>query len=147
MYSQLDEMSHEDFLNCLTKYNENYSFVEWARINAPSIQFYHLIFQFYNFRPVKLSSTLLETKDLPSLKLLAEFASESENENEGALDVVRVQSFQLVGTCYSPLIYDLKTDSSYDQLMEHLKKVHQNLKKNPKLPEKIVNNFFFCNYR
>ena len=91
-----------------------------------------------------MSSNLLETKkDLSSLKLLAEFASESENENEGALDVVRVQSFQLVGTCYSPLIYDLKNDSSYDQLIEHLKKVHQNLKKNPKLPEKIVNTLFY----
>ncbi len=83
-------------------------------------------------------------KDLSSLKLLAEFASETENENEGALDVVRVQSLQLVGTCYSPLIYDLKpnSDCSYEQLIESLKKVYENLKKNPKLPEKIVRKIF-----
>ena len=75
--------------------------------------------------------------DLQSLKLLAEFASECENETEGALDVVRVQSLQLVGTCYSPLIYDLKSSSSYEQLILLLKKVNEYLMKNPNLPDKI----------
>ena len=67
---------------------------------------------------------------------MAEFASESEN--EGALEVVRVQSLSLVGTAYSPLIYDLKQDTTYDQLIVYLKAVHQNLIKNPNLPDKIV---------
>ena len=71
-----------------------------------------------------------------SLNLLAEFASESEN--EGALEVVRVQSLSLVGTAYSPLIYNMKQDTSYSQLVGYLKIVHQNLKKNPNLTDKIV---------
>ena len=75
-------------------------------------------------------------KDLASLNLLAEFASESEN--EGALEVVRVQSLSLVGTAYSPLIYDLKKDTTYDVLISYLKTVNQNRIKNPNLPEKIV---------
>jgi hypothetical protein len=53
------------------------------------------------------------------------------------LEVVRVQSLQLVGTCYSPLIYDLKSNSSYDELILILIKVNQYLIKNPNLPEKI----------
>lgn len=78
-----------------------------------------------------------------SLNLLAEFASESEN--EGALEVVRVQSLSLVGTAYSPLIYNMKQDTTYDQLIGYLKIVHQNLKKNPNLPDKIVKSLSsFC---
>ena len=78
-----------------------------------------------------------------SLNLLAEFASESEN--EGALEVVRVQSLSLVGTAYSPLIYNMKQDTSYDQLVGYLKIVHQNLKKNPNLTDKIVITLIFFN--
>jgi hypothetical protein len=78
---------------------------------------------------------------LNSLNLLAEFASESEN--EGALEVVRVQSLSLVGTAYSPLIYNMKKDTSYDQLVGYLKIVHQNLKKNPNLTDKIVISLIF----
>jgi hypothetical protein len=97
------------------------------------------LFDLRSFNTIILNSKLIyQYLDLSSLKLLAEFASESENENEGALDVVRVQSLQLVGTCYSPLIYDLKVDTSYDNLISQFKKIHQNLKKNPSLPDKIV---------
>ena len=78
--------------------------------------------------------------DLASLNLLAEFASESEN--EGALEVVRVQSLSLVGTAYSPLIYDLKNDTTYDVLISYLKTVNQNRIKNPNLPDKIVRAFW-----
>jgi len=67
---------------------------------------------------------------------LAELASESEN--EGALEVVRVQSLTLVGTAYSPLIYELKSSTSYEELIGKLKTVHKNLKTNPNLPDKIV---------
>jgi hypothetical protein len=83
-------------------------------------------------------------KDLNSLNLLAEFASESEN--EGALEVVRVQSLSLVGTAYSPLIYNMKQDTSYDQLVGYLKIVHQNLKKNPNLTDKIVITLIFLRF-
>ncbi len=79
-----------------------------------------------------------------SLNLLAEFASESEN--EGALEVVRVQSLSLVGTAYSPLIYNMKQDTSYDQLVGYLKIVHQNLKKNPNLTDKIVITLIFLRF-
>lgn len=58
--------------------------------------------------------------------------------NEGALEVVRVQSLSLVGTAYSPLIYNLKEDTSYDKLIEYIKIVHQNYTKNPNLSQKIV---------
>ena len=73
------------------------------------------------------------------MNLLAEFASESEN--EGALEVVRVQSLSLVGTAYSPLIYNLKPDTTYEALIGYLNTVHQNLIKNPNLPDKIVRKF------
>jgi hypothetical protein len=75
--------------------------------------------------------------DIKELQLLADFASESEN--EGALEVDRVQSLMLVGTAYSPLIYDLKGSTSYEELIAKLKSVHKSLKKNPNLPDKIVN--------
>lgn len=78
---------------------------------------------------------------MTSLKLLAEFASESEN--EGALEVVRVQSLSLVGTAYSPLIYELNQNTSYDQFFDYLKILHKNLVKNPNLPDKIVNTFIY----
>ena len=78
---------------------------------------------------------------MASLKLLAEFASESEN--EGALEVVRVQSLSLVATAYSPLIFDLKQKSSYEDLMKFVKQVHQNSKNNPNLAEKLVKLSFF----
>lgn len=34
MYEKLQEMSKEDFIICLKKYSENYSFVEWLRQNT-----------------------------------------------------------------------------------------------------------------
>ena len=37
MFDQLQEISHENFINCLKKYTDNYSFIEWIRKNAPSI--------------------------------------------------------------------------------------------------------------
>ena len=73
---------------------------------------------------------------LQKLKILAELASESEN--EGALEIVRCQSLTMVCTAYGPLIYELKADSDYTKLLEMAKKVQLNLKKNPNLPEKIV---------
>ena len=49
-----------------------------------------------------------------------------------------MQSLSLVGTAYSPLIYDLNQNSSFEQFIDYLKIVHVNLKKNPSLPDKIV---------
>ena len=112
MYKKLEAFGDEAFVHCLEQYSANYGFVEWLRTNAPSLN---------------------------ALKLLGEFASEAENENEGALEVVKVQSLQLVGTAYSPLIYNLPVTSSFDDLVKCLEQVHFNLKKNPKLPKKLVN--------
>lgn len=67
---------------------------------------------------------------------MCELASESEN--EGALEVVRVQSLSLVGTAYSPLIYGVKKTATYEEFIQLIKLVQENFKKNPKLPEKIV---------
>jgi hypothetical protein len=76
-------------------------------------------------------------KDIGQLKLLAEFASQSEN--EGALEVIRVQSFILIGSGYSPLIYDFKPDIAYEEFIRRVEDVHKNFKLNLTLPEKIVN--------
>ena len=73
---------------------------------------------------------------MQKLNILAELASESEN--EGALEVVRCQSLTMVCTAYGPLIYDLKSESDFRKLLEMVRKVQMNLKKNPNLPEKIV---------
>ena len=75
-------------------------------------------------------------KDVNALKILCELASESEN--EGALEVVRVQSLSLVGTAYSPLIYAIKPDISYEEFIKLIRQVHENFKKNPNMPDKIV---------
>ena len=109
IYNRLNMLSSDELHYCLTKFNDNFEFIKWLR-NA--------------------------TRDLNALKLLCEFASESEN--EGALEVVRVQSLSMVGTAYSPLIYDLKQEFSYNELIHQVDLVNQNLKTNPKLAEKIV---------
>ncbi|CAF0824304.1 unnamed protein product, partial [Brachionus calyciflorus] len=108
LYETLDKLSEVKFVKCLSKYVENFSFIEWLRKNVPNLN---------------------------SLKLLCEFASESEN--EGALEVVRVQSLSLVGTAFSPLVYDLKKIASFDQLIEHIKAVFQTFLKNQDLAEKM----------
>lgn len=86
-------------------------------------------FQFlYNFNIKKL--------DLNELKLLCEFASQSQN--EGALEVVRVQSLLLVGTAFAPLIYEMKTNCSYEKMIGFIKQIFNNFSRNRELPEKIV---------
>ena len=109
IYHQLKNLSSKDLYDCLRSFNENFEFIEWLRKVTP---------------------------DLNALKLLCEFASESEN--EGALEVVRVQSLAMVGTAYSPLIFDIKPNFTYDQLIQQVHHVNENLKKNPQLSEKIV---------
>lgn len=37
LYEQLDKLSDESFVKCLQKYLQNYNFIEWLRVNAPSI--------------------------------------------------------------------------------------------------------------
>lgn len=72
------------------------------------------------------------------MRLLAEFASESEN--EGALEARRVQTLTLVGTSYAPLIYELKDDIGLNELIHQTEAVCANLNNNPALPERIVSN-------
>ena len=110
IYEKLEKLSSEQLFTCLKSFNDNFEFIQWLKKTTP---------------------------DLNALKLLCEFASESEN--EGALEVVRVQSLSMVGTAYSPLIFDLKQDASYENLIKQIELVNQNLIKNPKLAEKIVN--------
>ncbi|RNA31079.1 E3 ubiquitin-ligase RNF213-like [Brachionus plicatilis] len=108
LFESLDKLSDEKFVKCLRKYVEHFKFIEWLRSNA---------------------------SNLNELKLLCEFASQSEN--EGALEVVRVQSLLLVGTGFAPLIYDMKKDCSYDQMIRHIKQIFNNFSRNRELPEKI----------
>ena len=119
IFKQLGELSSDvNFIKCLEKYIANYAFIEWLRAKV---------------------------LNLNSLKLLAEFASEAENKNEGALEVVKVQSFHLVGMAYSPLIYELPTNSSYSELITCLQQVYRNSLKNPSLADKIVRYLiYFC---
>jgi hypothetical protein len=109
IYNQLNKLSEPNLYKCLKSFNENFDFIKWLRRTTP---------------------------DLNALKLLCEFASESEN--EGALEVVRVQSLSMVGTAYSPLIFDLKKNSSYEQLIKQVELIKENLSKNPNLSDKIV---------
>ena len=44
IFDQLEEISNENFIVCLKKYTDNYSFIEWIRKNAPSTLFFQLIF-------------------------------------------------------------------------------------------------------
>lgn len=85
-------------------------------------------------------------KDVNALKILCELASESEN--EGALEVVRVQSLSLVGTAY--LICLLSTASKWASLITNFIKlivqVYENFKKNPNMHEKIVIVFFSISF-
>jgi len=108
IYKRLEDLSDTKLARCLKSFSENFEFIEWLKKTAPNLN---------------------------ALKLLCEFASESEN--EGALEVVRVQSLSMVGTAYSPLIYDLKQDFTYEDLIHQIKLLNQNLSKNPNLSEKI----------
>lgn len=114
IYRRLEKLSSNQLYKCLQSFNKNYFFISWLR---------------------------KELADLRALKLLCEIATESEN--EGALEVVRVQSLSMVGTAYSPLIFNLKKDASYEQLIHQVDLVNQNLEKNPHLSEKIVRNLTF----
>ena len=73
------------------------------------------------------------------MRLLAEFAAESEN--EGALEARRVQTLTLVVTSYAPLIYDLKKDAGLNDLIHQAEAVCACLNNNPTLPERIVINY------
>ena len=75
------------------------------------------------------------------MKLLADFAAESEN--EGALEVRRVQTLLLVGTAYGPLIYHLDKKSDFDTLLRRVENVRVNLQTNPQLPNRIVTKLYF----
>jgi hypothetical protein len=99
-------------LDCMDSYLKNYAFIEWLKTNAPN---------------------------RGALKLLADFASESEN--EGALEVTRVQTLLLVGTSYAPLIYDLHEIIDFEIFLKKIDQVFLNLKKNPQIPERLVSRF------
>jgi hypothetical protein len=77
-----------------------------------------------------------QIKGLNELKLLAEFASESEN--EGPLEVRRIQTLLLVGTAYAPLIYDLDQNANENDLIQACERVCANLATNPGLTDGIV---------
>lgn len=79
---------------------------------------------------------------MEKLKFLAELASESEN--EGALEIIRCQSLTMVGTSYGPLIYELNPKANFEELLNMVKLLSANLKKNPKLAEKIVSPLSTC---
>lgn len=70
------------------------------------------------------------------MKLLAEFASESEN--EGPLEVRRIQTLLLVGTAYAPLIYDLNQNSDENDLLQACERVCSSLDTNPGLADGMV---------
>jgi hypothetical protein len=107
-YQKLEPLTDKDLIHCLKKFNEHYSFTKWLR---------------------------QKVRDVKAVKILADLASESEN--EGALEVVRVQSLTLVGTAYSPLIYDLKKECDHENLIELITTINKNLKKNPELASKL----------
>lgn len=64
----------------------------------------------------------------------------SEFENEGALEIARVQSLSLVGDLYSPIIYDLNKNVTLDEFITKISKLFQNYKKNPNMADYLVRN-------
>lgn len=70
------------------------------------------------------------------MKFFGEMASEFEN--EGALEIVRTQSLSLVGDLYSPIIYHLKKDITYQEFISNITKVFENFNKNRNMTEKLV---------
>ena len=109
IYSKLDSLSSPKMVECLNAFMKNIDFVEWLQKHAPNED---------------------------ALKLLADFAAESEN--EGALEVRRVQTLLLVGTAYGPLIYHLDKKSNFETLLKRVDNVRVNLETNPELPNRIV---------
>lgn len=112
IYSKLGSFSSQKMVDCLEAFMKNINFVEWLQKHAPNED---------------------------ALKLLADFAAESEQ--EGALEVRRVQTLLLVGTAYGPLIYHLDKSSNFDLLLKRVDNVRVNLETNPELPNRIVGNF------
>jgi len=108
IYEELEVLGEDNMKVCLNKFIDNFEFIKWLKSIAHTLQ---------------------------KLKILAEIASESEN--EGALEIVRCQSLTMVCTAYGPLIYDLPPSADYTTLLKLTKQVQHNLSKNPNLPHRI----------
>jgi len=108
LLTKLQSLNEPKKIECLEAFITNISFVKWLQGNVKSIN---------------------------DLRLLAEFAAESEN--EGALEARRVQTLTLVVTSYAPLIYDLKKDAGLNDLIHQADAVCACLNNNPTLPERI----------
>ena len=57
---------------------------------------------------------------------------------EQPLDIDRVQGLNTAVLGYSPLIFDLRPDADYKELLDKCRHVWKELETNPKLPEKLV---------
>ncbi|KAI8490437.1 hypothetical protein Bbelb_317050 [Branchiostoma belcheri] len=87
-----------------------------------------------------LSKPLVEwmrvhTKDIKELKVFADLASISAGETD--IEIDRVNMLLSAGIGYGPLIYDLKEDAGFTEMMQFAKKLETNLRQDPKLPKKL----------
>ena len=57
---------------------------------------------------------------------------------EQPLDIDRVQALNTAVLGYSPLIFDLRQDADYTELLEKCRLVWKELETNPKLADKLV---------
>ncbi|XP_019643756.1 PREDICTED: E3 ubiquitin-protein ligase rnf213-alpha-like [Branchiostoma belcheri] len=87
-----------------------------------------------------LSKPLVEwmrvhTKDTKELKVFADLASISAGETD--IEIDRVNMLLSAGIGYGPLIYDLKEDAGFTEMMQSAQKLDTYLTQDPSLPKKL----------
>ncbi|XP_035676169.1 LOW QUALITY PROTEIN: E3 ubiquitin-protein ligase rnf213-alpha-like [Branchiostoma floridae] len=87
-----------------------------------------------------LSKPLVEwmrvhTKDTKELKVFADLASISAGETD--IEIDRVNMLLSAGIGYGPLIYDLKKDAGFTEMMQAVKRLETYLTQDPNLPKKL----------
>ncbi|KAI8487861.1 hypothetical protein Bbelb_343090 [Branchiostoma belcheri] len=87
-----------------------------------------------------LSKPLVEwmrvhTKDTKELKVFADLASISAGETD--IEIDRVNMLLSAGIGYGPLIYDLKEDAGFTEMMQSAQKLETYLTQDPSLPKKL----------
>ncbi|XP_035692573.1 E3 ubiquitin-protein ligase rnf213-alpha-like [Branchiostoma floridae] len=87
-----------------------------------------------------LSKPLVEwmrkhTKDTKELKVFADLASISAGETD--IEIDRVNMLLSAGIGYGPLIYDLKQDAGFPEMMQAAKRLETYLTQDPNLPKKL----------
>ena len=90
----LEEMNDRTKLNCLIAFSKSLQLVDWLKANV---------------------------KDLNALKLFVDsivMSAALEKSNQASDRIALAKTMKQAGTAYSALIYDLKLDDDFNQLMQ-----------------------------